>query len=256
MGENLVWDDNALSQEPQHDFQDDTDLDTLESGPVVKKELPYIKHLLFDIWGSVIESNPIVERKRLNMIWKSFNPQKLTKEQIENHIETAIGLSKMISEKGCLINPYRILFHLLGTEGMPEKAFNVLIDKDDYTWLNTRPKLYSNFLIKLIKNCLIEGYRVGFIHSANFESIKSVQSFIEKEIGSEIDFFDPVVSLTEIINYYNAPASEFLMIGNNHQKHFIEPLSIGMNTALVNNPKTKHKSNDFMRQLEINNIII
>jgi putative hydrolase of the HAD superfamily len=209
-----------------------------------------IRHISFDLWLTLIKSNPFFKRKRAELIADNFHPKNMNVDQIEMHIRQKDKMFDRYNEMYEVKIPAKYMYFEV-LQSIDSQSHD--IDIDDALWLMRKsnellmdypPQLLNEQIPDILCNLRseMEGFNLG-----------SNTGYIEGEILRQVlkkigiyDFFTFCVFSDEIqtskpsglffqsiFDKASVPKSNILHIGDNRITDYQGALNFGFNALLI-----------------------
>jgi putative hydrolase of the HAD superfamily len=212
-----------------------------------------IRHISFDLWLTLIKSNPLFKRKRAELIADKFYPKKMKVEQIDALIRQKDKLFDRYSELyGIKIPACRMYMSVLNA--IDSQSHNV--DIEDALWLTRQsnelltdypPQLLNEQIPDILRNLQSEteslnigsntGYMEGKIMRKILKNIGIYDFFTFFVFSDEIRVSKPFSGFfRSILDRTNVPKSNILHIGDNVKTDYSGALDFGFKALLITNP--------------------
>lgn len=222
------------------------------------------RHYSFDLWLTLIKSNPEFKRKRAEYFYSNFNRNNKTIEEVENIIKEIDKMSNRVNEIiGGNINAYEMyamVLYKLGYYDLTNVSQRDIISLYHYChqmFLQYPPVPYDENTIRVLAKLKSEGATVsilsntGFIMSCTLRQLLKdigIAKYIDFDIYSdEAGMSKPnsklFASLLLTINSYRkfnpVQTDEIVHIGDNPVADYQGAKNSGINAILINsNEKT------------------
>jgi len=143
-------------------------------------------HISFDLWLTLIKSNPEFKEKRNKMFYKFFNPSSLSLDEVSAIIKKHDVETNIMSEQlGLHINSRIIIYNILKDLGHKEftsdnfQYIDYIDQKIQRLFIENPPFLYDDNTESVIRELFHEGKTLsilsntGFIHGKTLDEILS-----------------------------------------------------------------------------------
>lgn len=195
------------------------------------------KHYSFDLWLTLIKSNPEFKRAKKEYFYRNFNKNSKSLEEVGDIIrQVDTSCNKIVDETGRHIKSSEMISKILSDLNCAEYDDVILQEIDNeiqFLFLANEPFIYSNHIIPLFqkikddKSTISILSNTGFIHGRtirNFLKKCGLDSYISFDLYSdEIGFSKPssdafktmIEKVGEIYPMDNDIASRIIHIGDN-----------------------------------------
>ncbi len=219
--------------------------------------LPY-KNYSFDLWLTLIKSNPLFKKRRSEFFFKELNFTNNSIEKIEETFRTVDLMCNSINQKvGKNIDALEMYLMVLYLLSPNENCFENLPIEEIYQEVEeilfeNLPVIYSDHCFQVLDFLKEGGAVINILSNTGFIKGHSVRKVLKK-IGLDAYFDFQIYSdefglskpkkeifqhLIKIIKAYrkaaSVPLKEIVHIGDNPVADFDGALSIGINALLIN----------------------
>jgi putative hydrolase of the HAD superfamily len=221
--------------------------------------MKYYKHYSFDLWLTLIKSNPNFKRERAVFFYKNFNSKKKNLEEIISIFRNIDLMCNLINEKtGKNIDPEEMYLIVINTINDYDNKFHEIDLEDLYCqmeviFFNYMPFIYDsetyNTLDKL-KQKSNSSFNIssntGFVKGGTLRKILvdlNLDSFFEFQLYSDEvgvskpnrSFFEEMINnVKKIPSKKNIQLNEIVHIGDNPVADIKGALSTGIDSILIN----------------------
>jgi putative hydrolase of the HAD superfamily len=223
-----------------------------------------IRHISFDLWLTLIKSNPFFKRKRAELIADSFHPKKMNVDQIEMLIRQKDKMFDKYNEN-YEVKVQAKYMYLEVLRSIDSQSHD--IDIDDALWLMQQsnellmdypPQLLNEQIPNVLHNlrseteCLNLGSNTGYIEGAILrrvlEKIGIYEFFTFCIFSDEIRTSKPSDQFFQsIFDKANVPKSNILHIGDNLVTDYQGALNFGFKALLI--PHSNYTLHDIKSKL-------
>lgn len=158
-----------------------------------------ISHISFDLWLTLLKSNPEFKRKKIGLFWKDYNPKKLSLEEIEAIVRNVdVQCTRIAEITQTHFNTFSMISMILFQLGNNDHQLGdiqAIHNKIQWLYLENLPFLYEEQTKSILEklyyqvNILSVGSNTGFVDG---ETIRKGLDFLG--IGK---FFDDFVFSNE-----------------------------------------------------------
>lgn len=209
-----------------------------------------IKHISFDLWLTLIKSNPLFKKSRVDFFYQNFNPLKFTFAVVEDIIskidrQTDSENMREGTKLPALAMYKRILFYMGYNEADVQMETLVCLRNElDDIFLSNQPSCLNNAIIPMLEELKHQGFGLNIASNTGFIEKDCISIALQK-IGLW-DFFDFAIFSDEINaskpdscffdavqNKLSLSKSCVLHVGDNYQADFCGALNYGYNALWV-----------------------
>lgn len=221
-----------------------------------------IKHISFDLWMTLIKSNPEYKIKRAKLLIDSFGIEALSPSDVDSQIRSfdkIFDRYNELSRKKISANEMyrRVLNRILGKEISEQEAIGFR-NEADRLFLEYTPCLLNENIANMLENLKSEGYTLNLSSNTGFiEGEILRQSLTDLGIFNFFSFsiFSDEVNTSKPSSYFFQKAydqitvskSEVLHIGDNVKTDYQGAKSFGFEAMLITDPD--YTVNDVMDQI-------
>lgn len=188
-------------------------------------------HISFDMWLTLIKSNPEFKEKRNKMFYKDFNPNSLSLDEVSAIIKKHDVETNIMSEQlGLHINSRIIIYNILKELGHKEftsdnfQYIDYIDEKIQILFKQNPPTLYDENTSNVIRELFHEGKSMnilsntGFIHGKTLNEVlyqfKLSRYFEFKLYSDEIGISKPNLQAFQLIKERSS-SDRILHVGDN-----------------------------------------
>lgn len=213
-----------------------------------------IRHISFDLWLTLIKSNPLFKRKRAELIAGEFCPSKMDAKQIEILIQQKDKIFDRYNEMHGVKIPAKCMY-LSILQSIDSQSRNIdlenaamwLMQQSNELLLNYPPQLLNEqipdilgFLRSHIKSLSIgsnTGYMEGEILRMILKNMGIYDFFTFFVFSDEVRVSKPSPAFFRfILDRVNFPKSDVLHVGDSLKSDYHGALNFGFNALLITNP--------------------
>ncbi len=219
-----------------------------------------IKHISFDLWLTLIKSNPLFKIKRAEYIASSFNPLGLSEDTVSSIIRKCDKASDRLNEyTGQKISAelmYRSILKRMGHSNLINSDFKEMISYITELFHQYPPTPLNVQVINMLQQLKREGYSLNISSNTGFiegnvlvecRNLSSIFDLFEFYLFSdEINASKPsALFFGEVLKHTNLKKNEILHIGDNKKADFEGATSFGFHALLIEN---KNYSIDIIKE--------
>ncbi|MDR1116434.1 MAG: HAD family hydrolase [Tannerella sp.] len=212
-----------------------------------------ITHISFDLWLTLICSNPLFRKKRAEFIAETYNPENRDASEIERFIKERDKVFDRYNEMNGTKLPaeemYRqVLGKIKGNDcrATSENAGR-LMKVSNELFMEYSPHLLNNHIPHILEELksrgvtLSIGSNTGFVEGdvlrKALKKLNILHYFSFLVFSDEIKTSKPASSFfRHIANQANLPQSRILHVGDNPKTDYQGAISFGFNALLITNP--------------------
>ncbi|MDR0758081.1 MAG: HAD family hydrolase [Tannerella sp.] len=212
-----------------------------------------IQHISFDLWLTLIKSNPLFKRKRAELIADRFRPKNMTVEQIEMLIRQEDNIFDRYNEMQDNKIPAKYMYlHIL--RKMDLKCGD--ITEDDAEWvmqqsnellMDYTPRLLNEHVPDILAGLQSEVESMNIGSNTGFIEGKALRKVLKKTgihhfftffvFSDEVRVSKPSARFFQHIHEgANMPGSSILHIGDNPKTDYRGAADFGFNALLITHP--------------------
>lgn len=211
-----------------------------------------IKHISFDLWLTLIKSNPLFKHKRADFFAKKYNPLGLSEDAVFNIIRRCDKASDRLNEfSGKKIETelmYKTILKRLGHKIDSIKSselFEIKLAVNNLFYEHP-PTLLNEQILNILKQLKHEGYSLNISSNTGFiEGIYLKQCIHLIDLFSHFDFlvFSDEINASkpsnrffeEVFNQTKVKKQEILHIGDNRIADYEGAIFFGFQALLIDN---------------------
>lgn len=210
-------------------------------------------HISFDLWLTLIKSNPEFKNKR-NLLFKDFFEVEATIEKVNQVIRYYDVLCNNINEKtGLNLDTYEIYYLVLGGLGVDIKEIGT--DKlgafyleSESLFMKYKPELLFSDTRKLLKEMTEADKTINILSNTAFikgKTLKEILAYYELSeyfqfqiYSDEVGFSKPNQAIFQLVHdeikvYKNLEKKEILHVGDNQVADYNGAVSFGFDAHLL-----------------------
>jgi putative hydrolase of the HAD superfamily len=212
-----------------------------------------IQHISFDLWLTLIKSNPLFKRKRAELIADKFRPKNMTVEQIDMLIRRKDKIFDRYNEMYGIKIPAKCMY-LNVLQSIDSQSHT--IDAEDALWLMQQsnelfmdypPQLLNGQIPDILKNLQSEtdglniGSNTGYMEGETLcKALKmtGIYDFFSFFVFSdEIQTSKPSAAFFQtVLDNADVPKSRILHVGDNPKTDYQGAVNFGFDALLITNP--------------------
>lgn len=211
-----------------------------------------IRHISFDLWLTLIKSNPLFKRKRAEFLSEHFNPKGFSVDKVINIIHSLDKASDRLNEKSGkkkeAILMYKSILKRLGynLNNVNIHFLDNLVKQINQLFFEFPPVLLNNNIPDILTTLKGNGYTLNISSNTGFIEGPFLRSYLQKNqlynyfdfaiFSDEIDASKPSANFYNIV-YQNAGAEkyEILHIGDNYTADYMGAIKFGFNALHITN---------------------
>ena len=205
-----------------------------------------IRHLSFDLWLTLIKSNPVFKIKRAEYFFNKYNPHKIELIQLKQLIHEIDKKCDDYNEKTGTKVPVTLMYSMILTalgssvELITEEILNHIKFNIDSLFLDFKPFLLNEKVKITIENLKNDGYKLNLASNTGFiEGNVIINVLNELDLYDYFDFFifsDEIGASKPSAFFYdcvydklknNMNKNEVMHIGDNYYADFLGAIHYG-----------------------------
>jgi putative hydrolase of the HAD superfamily len=223
-------------------------------------ELYKYRHISFDLWLTLIKSNPEFKNKR-NLLFKEYFSIDKSIEEVSSVIRKYDVLTNSINEKvGRNFDTYEIYYLILyaldvNIEGITAKELNGFYKHNEDLLIKHKPLLLSDTIPEILSSLKAEGITANILSNTAFIKGSSLRKilyhygledmFAFQAYSDETGFSKPGVEMynhayENILKIGNIQKNEVLHVGDNPVSDYNGAMNFGFNAYLITNNQNEH----------------
>lgn len=209
-----------------------------------------IRHISFDLWLTLIKSNPLFKEKRAEYLAENFNPKGFSVEEVQNVIHKVDKVCNYVNEKSGkkrkAVYMYTSVLKRLGCKLGFNKStdFYYLIKRMDQLFFEYPPVLLNDNITDTLAYLKLEGYSLNISSNTGFIEGPFLRQFLfTTELGNYFDFsvFSDEINASKPSKRFfecvhkstSSKKSEILHIGDNYNADFLGASQFGFKAFLL-----------------------
>ncbi|MHA3789385.1 HAD family hydrolase [Flavobacterium hauense] len=223
-------------------------------------ELYKYKHISFDLWLTLIKSNPQFKNKR-DLLFKDYFSIDKSIEDVSAVIREYDVLTNTINEKvGRNFDTYEIYYLILnalgvGIESITTKELSIFYKHTEDLLTEHKPLLLSDSIPEILKSLKDEGITANILSNTAFIKGSSLRKIIShyglegvfsfQAYSDETGFSKPGLEMynhayENILKIGNIQKNEVLHVGDNLVSDYNGAKNFGFNAYLITNNQNEH----------------
>ena len=214
-----------------------------------------IRHISFDLWLTLIKSNPLFKEKRAEFLAENFNPKGFSVPEVKNIVSSLDKACDRLNEKSGTkkkaVFMYRSVLKRLGlkTDIRDIKTyidFDLVVKRINQLFFEYPPVLLNDSITNTLAYLKIEGYSLNISSNTGFIEGPFLRQFLfTSEIGKYFDFsvFSDEINASKPSKRFfecvhkstSKKKSEILHIGDNYNADFLGASQYGFKAFLIEN---------------------
>lgn len=153
------------------------------------------KHISFDLWGTLIKSNPQYKETRTEYFFNAFNKLSKTRDQIRAIFDEITQISNTVNETvGYHIGTlelYTMALYKLGYDltNLTSRDIYAIYHKLEASFIKHHPVLWDDNTEKVLKELRGQGYTLSILSNTNFIMGTTLKKALQNlNIGSHFSF--------------------------------------------------------------------
>lgn len=211
-----------------------------------------IRHISFDLWLTLIKSNPLFKQKRAEFLAENFNPKGFSSDKVLDIVRSVDKACDKLNEKSGkkrkACDMYQSVLKRMGYNAINEQHtfFDDIVSGINQIFFAYPPMLLNDNITQTLSRLKTEGYTLNISSNTGFIEGKFLRNFLH---SVKIDhYFDFAVFSDEINASKPSPAffdhvfenienekNEVLHVGDNYNADFMGASQYGFNALLIEN---------------------
>jgi putative hydrolase of the HAD superfamily len=209
-----------------------------------------IRHISFDLWLTLIKSNPLFKRKRAELIADKFHPENMSVEQIDLLIRQKDKIFDRYNEMyGIKISAKCMYLSVLQSIDSQSHRLDIedalwLMQQSNELFMDYPPQLLNEQIPDILRNLQSEtlslniGSNTGYMEGAILRKVlkkTGIYDFFSFLVFSdEINASKPSAAFFQtILDKANVPKSNILHVGDNPKTDYHGALNFGFDALLI-----------------------
>lgn len=188
-----------------------------------------IKHVSFDLWLTLIKSNPDFKRLRAEYFHSNYNPYRLSLKkvtQLIKEVDIMCNISCEISGINiCAESMYGMVLHKLGNVSTKEDLIEIY-DHCHFLFISNLPSLYDEYTLTVLDDLKKRGITMSILSNTGFVKGSTVH-YALKQIGIS-DYFSYEIYSDEV-GYAKPHSAMFSQVHDNAKCNGNNILHVGDN---------------------------
>lgn len=211
-----------------------------------------IRHISFDLWLTLIKSNPLFKQKRAEYLAENFNPRGLSAETVFNIVHKLDRACDRLNEKSGKKKEtsfmYKAILKRLGykIEAISLNLLEDIISQVNQLFFKYPPVLLNGNIVQILTSLKQDGYTLNISSNTGFiegfylrrflQSVKLDSFFDFAVFSDEINASKPSSGFYEqVYRKIKSEKHEVLHIGDNYLADFMGASRFGFNALLIEN---------------------
>ncbi len=211
-----------------------------------------IRHISFDLWLTLIKSNPLFKRKRAEFLSEHFNPKGFSVDNVINIVHSLDKACDRLNEKSGKKKEARLMYRSIlkrlgyNLNNVHNNFLDDLVKQINQLFFEFPPVLLNHHIPDILKDLKGNGYTLNISSNTGFIEGPFLRRYLQKNhldnffdfaiFSDEIDASKPSENFYNIV-YQNARAEkcEILHIGDNYTADYIGATNFGFNALHITN---------------------
>jgi putative hydrolase of the HAD superfamily len=211
-----------------------------------------IRHISFDLWLTLIKSNPLFKQKRAEFLAENFNPKGFSTEEVLNIVHCVDKACDKLNEKSGEKRKACHMYHSV----LKRLAYNInkehhsflddIVSKINLIFFEYPPVLLNGNITHILSSLKAEGYTLNISSNTGFIEGKFLREFLKMEkidhyfdfavFSDEINASKPSYSFFDnVFGRIKNEKHEVLHVGDNYNADFMGASQYGFNVLLIEN---------------------